>query len=745
MNKNLSNKDLLKIFGDSLNFSEGELELVKNAMIADQKKNINIFLQERFQENIEFFKTYQKDIYDKFINYKFQRDISFVETDDGLFDLYIKDDNYYLYNLEPQKVNANLCEEHIRDSKHILRQPYVHEKDWFGQIHYRYLNESVDLYEKEGPYDVETISDINALPCLLFIGSGLGYIIEEFYKKVDIKKAIVVEPNYDLFFASLHVFDYKSLLSFLQANKQSITFFIENKADGFISFLNMFFYEQGRYLNKCMSIYIHYRSEEINYFITELNNHFSSVNRGFGFYDDSLFGLSHGIHNTLNKKYFIKGDIYISNKYKNMPIFIIGNGPSLDNDIDFIRKNQDKALIVACGTTLDTLYNQGIQADIFIATERVYDMVNIFNHLDKNYIKNVLLVSSEVVHPDVSKHFKNTCLFLKTEETFHLLRFIDPKLKSFIEELRFIYLMNPHVSNLAVSFALNVGFKHIYLFGIDNGTKNVNKMHADSSFLYKECNYSSEGINFEKDEVVAANFGDGSVISNQIFKVSISNLNSIVRAYKDNELRIFNCSDGALIDAIEAKRHKDINLSKIANINKEKFLEYFMSTFTITPSFNKEDFVNILHNEIFEMIIDKVIDLLNIPLSSREDGFNRIDFISSFFKKETDMDAFYKTIIAGSVEAFLVMLNLSLYKYKDESRAINLYEKIKERFIYFLLDAKVLFKYLPDYIMENHKVLLNGKVGFEHKDSKPIDIISYTSIKNKEALSKVKDFVKRYD
>ncbi len=745
MNKHLSSDDLLKIFGDNLELSESELELVKNAMLIEQKQNINIFLQERFQENIEFFKTYQKNIYDKFINYKFQREISFVETNDGLFDLYIKEDDVYLYNLEPQKVNEELCNVHINTLDHILRQAYAYDKDWFGQIHYRYLNECVELYEKDGSFDVKLISDINAIPCMLFLGTGLGYVIEEFYKKVDIKHAIVVEPNDDLFFASLHVFDYKSLLSFLQSNNQSITFYTGNKRDNFISFLNNYFYEKGRYLNKCMSIYVHYKSSEISDFITELNNHFSSVNRGFGFYDDGLFGLSHGIHNCLNSKSFIKDDIFISNKYKNMPVFIIGNGPSLDNDIDFIRKNQDKALIVACGTTLDTLYNQGIKADIFIATERVLDMVNIFSHLDKDYIKDVILVSSEVVHPDVSKHFKHTCLFLKTEETFHLLRFINDRLKTFISKLRFIYLMNPHVSNLAVSFALNVGFKNIYLFGIDNGTKNANKMHSSSSFLYSECNYSAEGINFEKDDLALANFGDGSVITNQIFKVSISNLNSIVRAYRDNELRIFNCSDGALIDAIEAKRSRDINISKMSNINKEKFLEYFMSTFTTKASFEKDDFKNCLDSNIFSMLVDKTIDFLTKPLENREDGFNRIDFISSVFRQKEGIEAFYKTLIGGSIESFLVMLNLSLYKYKDEKKALKLYENVKERFIYFLLDAKVLFNYLPDYIMDNHKALLNGKVGFDHENSKAIDIMSYEAFKNKEALSKVKSFVKRYE
>ena len=70
------------------------------------------------------------------------------------------------------------------------------------------------------------------------------------------------------------------------------------------------------------------------------------------------------------KKNFVLRHQTLDKKYAKLPVFVIGSGPSLDNDIPFIRKNQDKAIVVACGTAIDTLYHAGIKPDFYACTER---------------------------------------------------------------------------------------------------------------------------------------------------------------------------------------------------------------------------------------------------------------------------------------------------------------------------------------------------------------------------------------
>ena len=38
-----------------------------------------------------------------------------------------------------------------------------------------------------------------------------------------------------------------------------------------------------------------------------------------------------------------------------LPVFVVGSGPSLDRDIPFLKKNADKAIILSCGSAIRPL------------------------------------------------------------------------------------------------------------------------------------------------------------------------------------------------------------------------------------------------------------------------------------------------------------------------------------------------------------------------------------------------------
>ena len=50
-------------------------------------------------------------------------------------------------------------------------------------------------------------------------------------------------------------------------------------------------------------------------------------------FDDSIFGLNNIILNSQKYKYLIKEEY---NKFNHIPIAIIANGPSLDDDVTFL-------------------------------------------------------------------------------------------------------------------------------------------------------------------------------------------------------------------------------------------------------------------------------------------------------------------------------------------------------------------------------------------------------------------------
>lgn len=56
----------------------------------------------------------------------------------------------------------------------------------------------------------------------MFFGIGLGYSLAYLYERVEVANLIIVEPDLDVFYASLHAFDWQNLLKFLFENKYAI-------------------------------------------------------------------------------------------------------------------------------------------------------------------------------------------------------------------------------------------------------------------------------------------------------------------------------------------------------------------------------------------------------------------------------------------------------------------------------------------------------------------------------------------
>jgi len=56
---------------------------------------------------------------------------------------------------------------------------------------------------------------------------------------------------------------------------------------------------------------------------------------GLGFYDDEIISLENTIININNNYPIFSLD---NNKMCDIPLFIVGSGPSIDNDIEFIKK-----------------------------------------------------------------------------------------------------------------------------------------------------------------------------------------------------------------------------------------------------------------------------------------------------------------------------------------------------------------------------------------------------------------------
>ncbi len=711
---------------------------------------LNEQLSNTFARNMQSFKSLIPYVYEQFQDYETKRDLSIIITDDKSLDVQFADGSFiYGVSNVQDKVAKDIDTFLNETSLEVTR--YDHQKDYFGQIHYRYLNEVKDILDNKVKIKEKSkIKDIETIPMLFHIGVGLGYSFPLLYKNKDIRNIFIMEPDEDVFFASLHTFDWASLLEYVLENKIYLNFVIGGSTDKLISDIDFYFKNHGRFLGGACALYTHYESKGIREYVNVIQKGFSSINMALGFIDDHIFATSHSIHVLLDKKRLAFDKYNVPKDIQDIPVFIIGNGPSLDHDLDFLRKNQDKALIVACGTSIDTLYQNGIKPDIFASTERVRQMADILNSVNKgDFLDDILLVSTDVVHPDVTKLFKRTAIFSKIDEPFAWAfeDFYDkyPYMKLYKK----VRLTNPLVSNLAISAMLEFGFTNLNLFGIDCGTKSKEKLHSSSSSLYNSLGLTSNGINYQLNAVIDGNF-DGFVSSNDIYKLSINMINSIVNLYKvsypERTYTIRNCSDGAKIDVATPCHSYDLGLDSQDNLNKDYINEIFDTKLTYEVPFTKDDIDVIINKDTY----NKIVDFIIAKLSLRFD--NRIDFVANLQDIAQDLSVFayseqrfYGITIQGSINTFLFTVVDALFSVKDKDEAISIAYEIIERITYLLEDSKIIFNYIPDYLMVNHTKLLNNKVGFDHANSKAQDTpYDYVVINNKENLKDLKEFKKRY-
>lgn len=381
-----------------------------------------------------------------------------------------------------------LCRAQVEDAleKHVfVGTGYSLEHDPFGQIHHRYLKQSVQLV-RDATVNERNYSalELKSSPNCVVVGIGLGYPIALLCERIEAANLLLIEPNADLFFASLHTFDWSSFLNYIRQNSFGIDFLIGQTPEQLSEDLASYYQHHGRFLTGQCFCYVHYASAKTQALVKSLLHDYYRLHAAMGFFDDHLFGISHGIYAASHHKKFLSTAVKPSKLIEDTPLFIVGSGPSLDQDIPFLRAHQDQALIIACGTALDTLYHAGIKPDFYACTERTPDISETLDAIpDKDFLRRITLLAGDVVHPYTQERFAHTAIFGKPDEPFYWMAFSGLIKGPFI---RAVNIMNPIVGNLGVSAGLSLGFKKIYLFGIDNGRRmdGGERMHSKFTTTY---------------------------------------------------------------------------------------------------------------------------------------------------------------------------------------------------------------------------------------------------------------------
>jgi hypothetical protein len=460
---------------------------------------------------------------------------------------------------------------------------------------------------------------------LIIFGVALGKHIEVLTKQHQIKNLYICEPNLDFFLASLYVTDWADILQ--RADEAECRVYLNLGGDGSRYFYDLMsqFYQVGAYSIANTYMLSSYFNETMQQAIYDLRSELKVVLAIGEYFDHARYGLAHTYRSLADGHRFFKqaNKGYADHAATQLPVFVVGNGPSLDQSFDYLKEYQHKAIIISCGTALQALHRHGICPDFHAEIEQnraTYDWISQVQ--DPSYLKQIRLLSVNGIHPDTAALFKETLLCFKDGEASTYV-FQNGLAKHGIQIASLSYAY-PTVTNLVVNTMLKLGYRMLYLFGVDLGFSDINYHHSKSSAYYKKD--GTEVYNYQKAHgggVPAAGNFRPQVFTKPEFDVSRKLLEQAIKAHR-KQLEIYNCSDGVRIAGTVSLQPANILLPSL-EYEKSALLEDFIAAACYTELEPLGDKIfNQFSIDAFTSTMTEWLALLHEPANTAEEAMTLI-------------------------------------------------------------------------------------------------------------------------
>ncbi|MDM5246494.1 6-hydroxymethylpterin diphosphokinase MptE-like protein [Lysinibacillus sp. G4S2] len=305
----------------------------------------------------------------------------------------------------------------------------------------------------------------------------------------------------------------------------------------------------------------------------------------------------------LNLQYILKDQsvIHLSSKYTE-PIVIASGGPSLTKQISTLKQIRNKIILIAAGSTVNTLLNNNIEPDYIVSVDG--------SEANYNHFKDIKGCKSKLIyalynHYLIRNVFETSGYFFAVDQAtiHHMQKFTDESV---------VYVPGgTSVANYAYSLATFMTTGPIAIIGQDLAFTD-NKTHAD----YNKNVKALEDIKKNKNNFVEVDgyYGE-KVLSDYIYltmKESFENLHKSL----GKERLIFNCTEGgAMINGIVNKPFKEFAQEYATSIKRNKEVEKV----NFIASENKEKMILELkkENKSFIELIKLFKNSLNLLRSNK--------------------------------------------------------------------------------------------------------------------------------
>ncbi len=664
----------------------------------------------RLAENLELFKQNFLDIFEHYVDYKPSGRYQLLCGENGEPNLFDSKKGRFIYGRSPFDDCCKSVDDFMDHQKLFVSiDKFYDENDSIKQFHF-HIKHSLTEDIKKVCEDTSDIKRYESIPVMFMFGLGLGFHLGYLYERMTPVNLFVVEPNEEFFYYSLCVFDYTSLINYIKDEHLGIHFYLQHDVQKFIYNVNMYLIRHAGATLPELAIVV-YESKIMNEIVEIVQRDFTSLTHTNGFFDDMIFGINHAASN-LSNGIPVLNNATLPSYVLNKPVILVGNGPSLDQDILLLKKYQDRCIIVACGTAYSALCRSNIRADIYIAVERtlnVYDsLMEIKAH--REFFFETICVAVDVVHPKVMGLFKHKLTVLKVPEL--MIYWLVSCARDQCEGIRPMSRTNPLVSNLGLEFVSILGFENIYLLGIDNGTVGKEAHSVHSLYYDDNQNLKDKYSGMVLDNVnlqMPGNFVD-TVRTNTLYKMAARIMEGTIDAYCKHS-NYYNCSNGMKLKNCRPLHFFELDWDNYSVIDKNVFRQIFMSTLSKKVNCDMKDIKNRSVYSKFCEILDQLYNDWDKKPATRVEFILKEEHQADYLLELGNMGLVFMKAVHSSLTLYFNSINKVLYHFQDEEKSINAaYRLMRKYMLRFFEGCKIVCGHVDEYEIGRHIEIYNRVV-----------------------------------
>lgn len=510
---------------------------------------------------------------------------------------------------------------------------------------------------------------------LAFFGTGLACHIGLTLNEITPLNVFIFEEDPDLFYASLYVTDWAELIEQSNTSKGHLYFNIGCTPDSYLNYFLYQLYVVGAYEISNTFLFPCYFRPHLQKAIGDLRSQLKTFIALNEYYDNARYGITHFLHNAENGALFYREQP--QQKNASCPVFIVGNGPSLDALVEHIRQYQDDVIIISCGTALKALYEYGITPDFHAEVEQNSATYNWITKVpDRAYLKSIHFLSVAAAFPATAKLFKSACLGFGFGQTpFKVLTLAD---ETVAKQMRLLKYAFPTVSNFAMNMALSMGFQDIYLFGVDLGFADVAHHHSKKSAYYTaQGNATYDYAKRIGQQIpVKGNFTPY-VYTKFEFNMARRVIEQVIASYRKSS-QVYNCSHGAFIDGATPLPAEHILIKSQAGIKNKVIEQIILANFSAVPESSLVAFKAYLTKSLPDVaaFISALLALMQESTASESEAATLVAKQASLIRAQyTDKNLLACYLLEGSTYSFLGLMN-SFASVLDETTSFDLFNQL---------------------------------------------------------------------